>query len=91
MIADSVVSLTKGDKKNLYKMPRSKEDEAPFSKAKAKAPENSTFIGYGPIADPCPAPSCDTTAIRTEEANGFPDHSADSITSLYQTMFLGDQ
>lgn len=34
LIAGFVVSLTKGDKKNPYKMQRSKEDEAPFSKAK---------------------------------------------------------
>lgn len=65
-------------------MQRSKEDEAPFSKA--KAPDNSTFIDYGPIADPCPAPSYDTAAIKNEEVNGFPDHSEDSITSLSQTM-----
>lgn len=66
-----------------------KEDEIPFCKAKAKAPDSSTFIGYDPIGDLCPAPSCDTAAIRNEEVNSFPDHSADSITSLSQTMFLG--
>lgn len=66
-------------------MQRSKEDEAPFSKA--EAPDNSTSIDYGPTADPCPAPSCDTANSRNEEVNGFPDHSADSMTSLSQTMF----
>lgn len=53
-------------------MQRSKEDEAPFNKAEAKAPDNRAFIGYDAIADLCPAPSCDTAAIRNEEVNSFP-------------------
>lgn len=53
-------------------MQQSKEDEAPFNKAEAKAPDNRAFIGYDAIANLCPAPSCDTAAIRNEEVNSFP-------------------